>query len=317
MALGDAWASRCWAACGKCGKYGKFSASFLWRRANSENERCGNYASSRAQAVKTFRTFRTFRSACRRRGSWIRHYFSLIHYSGRHTWEPSAPGVFIRRAAAMRQARSMLRPLILFHFWVPNRQAQPVKIILTRSVSPDLRRQRSRWRCATIFVASRCKCSDHHCSGTAMPRPRYRACLQDGLKLDLNQLARNGFIKFGANVGIRGITWSNSYWGEIASGSITANMAHSDKGWFEISIGGFRQRITLVSRPRHFGGRQWFFQCPATNRLARHSFRSCSLSSTAARTTAPSINSPTTSCRRSNRVGVVPIESDCALHTAF
>jgi hypothetical protein len=45
-------------------------------------------------------------------------------------------------------------------------------------------------------------------------------------------------------------------------------MAHSDKGWFEISIGGFRQRITLVSRSRHFGGRQWFFQCPATHRLA-------------------------------------------------
>jgi hypothetical protein len=45
-------------------------------------------------------------------------------------------------------------------------------------------------------------------------------------------------------------------------------MTHPDNAWFEISIGGFRQRITLVSRPRHFGGRQWFFQCPATNRLA-------------------------------------------------
>ena len=101
-----------------------------------------------------------------------------------------------------------------------------------------------------------------------MPRPRYRACLQDGLKLDLNRLARKGYIGFGANIGIRGITWSDSYWGEVASGFITADMTHPDNAWFEISIGGFRQRITLVSRPRHFGGRQWFFQCPATNRLA-------------------------------------------------
>ena len=34
-----------------------------------------------------------------------------------------------------------------------------------------------------------------------MPRPRHRVCLQDGLKLDLNQLARRGFIKFGADIG--------------------------------------------------------------------------------------------------------------------
>jgi hypothetical protein len=32
-----------------------------------------------------------------------------------------------------------------------------------------------------------------------MSRPRQRVCLQDGLKLDLNQLARKGFIKRGAN----------------------------------------------------------------------------------------------------------------------
>ena len=101
-----------------------------------------------------------------------------------------------------------------------------------------------------------------------MPRPRHRACLQDGLKLDLNQLARKGFIKFGANIGIRGITWSDSYWGEVASGFITADMTHPDNAWFEISIGGFRQRITLVYRPRHFGGRQWFFLCSITNTLA-------------------------------------------------
>jgi hypothetical protein len=101
-----------------------------------------------------------------------------------------------------------------------------------------------------------------------MSRPRQRVCLQDGLKLDLNRLAKNGFIKPGANIGGRGITWTSSYWGEIASGLITADMSNEHIGWLRIVIGGLDQRITLFARPRHFGGRQWYFVCPATNELA-------------------------------------------------
>ena len=101
-----------------------------------------------------------------------------------------------------------------------------------------------------------------------MPRPRHRACLQDGLKLDLNHLARKGMISFGANIGARGISWSNSHRGEIASGVITADMTDPSHAWFRIAVGRFAQQITLVSRPRHYGGRQWFFLCPATGGLA-------------------------------------------------
>jgi hypothetical protein len=101
-----------------------------------------------------------------------------------------------------------------------------------------------------------------------MSRARVRVCLQDGLKLDLNHLARRGFIKFGANIGARGISWSNSHHGAIASGVISADMTDPSHAWFRVALGSFVQQITLVSRPRHFGGRQWFFQCPATNRLA-------------------------------------------------
>jgi hypothetical protein len=67
-----------------------------------------------------------------------------------------------------------------------------------------------------------------------MPRPRQRVCLQDGLKLDLNGLAQKGPIKHGANIGGRGITWTHSYWGEIATGFITADMSGNDEGWFRI-----------------------------------------------------------------------------------
>jgi hypothetical protein len=101
-----------------------------------------------------------------------------------------------------------------------------------------------------------------------MPRPRNRVCLQDGLKLDLNQLVRKGFIKPGANIGARGISCSSSHRGAIASGVTCADMTDPCHAWFQITIGGYVQRIALAARARHFGGRQWFFVCPATGGLA-------------------------------------------------
>src|SRR6476619_7329270 len=101
-----------------------------------------------------------------------------------------------------------------------------------------------------------------------MSRPRERVCLQDGLKLDLNRLARQGFVRRGANIGGRGIKWTHSYWGEIATGTISADMSGKDEGWFRIQLGSLDQRIILVPRARHFGGRQWYFMCPVRNQPA-------------------------------------------------
>jgi hypothetical protein len=101
-----------------------------------------------------------------------------------------------------------------------------------------------------------------------MSRPSYRARLENGLKLDLNRLARQGFVRPGGRSGPVGIRWSSSDWGEIASGIITADMSGTEEGWFNIKIGQLDQRIILVARPRHFGGRQWFFMCPYLNRRA-------------------------------------------------
>jgi hypothetical protein len=101
-----------------------------------------------------------------------------------------------------------------------------------------------------------------------MSRSRARVCLEDGLKLNLNRLARKGFVKFGANIGARGIAWTHGYWGTVARGIISADMTDPSDAWLSVQIGDFIQRITLVSRPRHFGGHQWYFVCPATCRLA-------------------------------------------------
>jgi hypothetical protein len=101
-----------------------------------------------------------------------------------------------------------------------------------------------------------------------MPRPRQRVCLQDGLKLDLNSLARKGFVHQGLRTSGKGIAWINSYWGEVASGTISADMSGQSEGWLRIDLGALDQRIKLVAKPRNFGGRQWYFVCPATNRLA-------------------------------------------------
>jgi len=42
-------------------------------------------------------------------------------------------------------------------------------------------------------------------------------------------------------------------------------MQGEQEGWFRIQLGQFDQRIILVARPRHFGGRQWYFMCPRMN----------------------------------------------------
>jgi hypothetical protein len=101
-----------------------------------------------------------------------------------------------------------------------------------------------------------------------MARARERVCLQDGLKLDLNRLARNGFIKPGANIGSCGIRWTHSYWGEVAGGMISADMSGYNDGWLRVRLGNLDQTIILVALPRHFGGKQWYFMCPVRNRPA-------------------------------------------------
>jgi hypothetical protein len=102
-----------------------------------------------------------------------------------------------------------------------------------------------------------------------MGRSCQRVRLEAGLRLDVNWLARKGFIHPGAVSGPVGIKWSDSYFGhEIASGVVTSDLRGPHEGFLRIKLGSLDQQIHMVARKRHFGGHQWFFICPDTTRRA-------------------------------------------------
>jgi hypothetical protein len=69
-----------------------------------------------------------------------------------------------------------------------------------------------------------------------MPRPLQRACLEAGLKLDLNRLVREGCIVPNA-IRAFSMRWRNNYWDEeIASAELTAHMVDRHEGRLHIRM---------------------------------------------------------------------------------
>jgi hypothetical protein len=95
-----------------------------------------------------------------------------------------------------------------------------------------------------------------------MARPRKRACLEEGLKLDLNQLIRDGTVKPGAATS-RTIVWQGARSGEVVGVAvITADLTDLAFARVRILMRGLDQTIELIAQPRPFGGHQFYFSCP-------------------------------------------------------
>jgi hypothetical protein len=101
-----------------------------------------------------------------------------------------------------------------------------------------------------------------------MARWRRRVRLEDGLKLDLNRLVRQGLMRPHAKQ-IGTIRWAHRHSDqEVASGRFTAEMTHERHERLRIELGDLDQWIELIAVPRHYGGQQWYFLCPRTARRA-------------------------------------------------
>jgi hypothetical protein len=102
--------------------------------------------------------------------------------------------------------------------------------------------------------------------GRMMPQLRKRIRLEDGLKLNLNQLIKQGAVVPGRKVRAL-VAWPQSYSGRPAASCVlTSDLSSLVRGWMHLNRGVVEQSFWLVTEPRHFGGRQWYFRCPRTDR---------------------------------------------------
>jgi hypothetical protein len=101
-----------------------------------------------------------------------------------------------------------------------------------------------------------------------MARRRERIPLENGLKLELNSLVRQGLNQARPFI-VGSITFGPRWVGDAATKGILAiKFSNAATGSLVLSLGPLEQRIDLVAVPRHFGGAQWYFVCPVLGRRA-------------------------------------------------
>ena len=97
-----------------------------------------------------------------------------------------------------------------------------------------------------------------------------KSTVEDGLTLDINKLVRDGYIQRGAWVSGT-LTWRRVSSGdEIGNIGYEANLTDLDDAWMRLQyrLNGEPKdyRIALVTTRPNYGGRRWWFRCPATGR---------------------------------------------------
>jgi len=95
-----------------------------------------------------------------------------------------------------------------------------------------------------------------------MARPRKRVCLQDGLRLYLNELIRSRMVIPGEKT-TGPIVWQSvGKPGRVAWGLINADLRDRTCPRIRILMPSMVQTIDLVAEERNLGGVQWYFRCP-------------------------------------------------------
>ncbi len=95
-----------------------------------------------------------------------------------------------------------------------------------------------------------------------------RATVEDGFTLDINKLVRDGYIRPG------GCCSGTLRWTRVASGEevgsigYEANLMAPDQAWLRLHYRANDEpqdyRVTLETTRPNYGGRRWWFRCPAT-----------------------------------------------------
>jgi hypothetical protein len=99
-----------------------------------------------------------------------------------------------------------------------------------------------------------------------MARSRQRSRLESGFKIDLNELVRQRLLLTECRIRPCRWCWTNTYTGEEAATALISGDVGPQQGWLRIQLGSLDQFVDLVCQTRHFGGRQWYFECPVTCR---------------------------------------------------
>ncbi len=99
-----------------------------------------------------------------------------------------------------------------------------------------------------------------------------RTPLELGLQVNINRLIRDGLVQPGKVTQPSSFHWLDDDGDERASARIEANLTTlsadgARSGTMRIHADWIDQTIQLVGRERHYGGRQWYFVCPAQGRF--------------------------------------------------
>jgi hypothetical protein len=96
--------------------------------------------------------------------------------------------------------------------------------------------------------------------------------VEDGLRLDINDLLRKGIIVPGA-FGGGSLTWTNTATGEKrAEIGYEVSLVEADDAWarlhYTVNCVPQDYRVRITSSPCQYGGRRWWWRCPRSGRRA-------------------------------------------------